>query len=240
MKLCWPDSRRSQNILSISKYFLLPFPSSERFGIPMAISICTLLTLCSITDECNIFEKPCAYVCTAYHTTGCYSHTDCNGECINDYYMFPFHCAWHMISAWYDKLYQLMYALKQVKHVQVLTWKRVRDGLGIGLDTGLGIGLGAGLRSLPPLPRRGSTKRPLSGTAGCWGTAVLRSRVSHVSEILRDALLVIRPLPGVPVAGPSSTVSSSSRAAISLRAQYPLISATKARYWSSVLLSSCT
>jgi len=138
------------------------------------------------------------------------------------------------------QLYQVMYAHKQDKQVQVLTWKRVRDGLGIGLDTGLGIGLGAGLRSLPPLPRRGSTNRPLSGTTGCWGTAALRSRVSHVSEILRDVLFIIRPLPGVPVAGPSSTVSSSSRAAISLRTQYSLISATKARYWSRVLLSSCT
>jgi hypothetical protein len=152
--------------------------------------------------------------------------------------LIPLCMTYDQCTVW--QLYQLMYAHKEDKQVQVLTWKRVRDGLGIGLDTGLGIGLGAGLRSLPPLPRRGSTNRPLSGTTGCWGTAALRSRVSHVSEILRDVLLIIRPLPGVPVAGPSSTVSSSSRAATSLRAQYSLISATKARYWSRVLLSSCT
>jgi hypothetical protein len=69
--------------------------------------------------------------------------------------------------------------------------------------------------------------------------AVVRSKVSHVKEILRDVLLVIRLLPGAPVAGPSSTTSSSSRDAVSLRAQYPLISVTNATYWSKAFLSSC-
>jgi hypothetical protein len=122
----------------------------------------------------------------------------------------------------------------------ILTWKRVRDGLGMGLDMGLGRGLGAGLRSRPLLPRRGSANRPLSGTTGCGSMAVERSKVSHVKEILRDVLLVIRRLPGTPVVGPSSTVSSSSRAAVSLRAQYPLISVTNVTYWSNAFSSSWT
>lgn len=110
----------------------------------------------------------------------------------------------------------------------------------MGLDMGLGIGLGAGLRSRPLLLRRGSANRPLSGTIGCGGMAVVRSKVSHVKEILRDVLLVNRPLPGAPVVGPSSTMSSSSRAAVSLRAQYPLISVTNVTYWSNAFASSWT
>jgi hypothetical protein len=102
------------------------------------------------------------------------------------------------------------------------------------------MGLGAGLRSRPLLPRRGSASRPLSSAVGGGGMAVVRSKVSHVNEILRDVLLVIRPLLGTPVVGPSSTTSSPSRTVVSLRAQYPLISLTNVTYWSNAFSSSCT
>jgi len=52
-----------------------------------------LLTLYSTTDEHNIFDKPSVYVFRAYQCRWCYSQTDCNGECIYDCYMSPFHCA---------------------------------------------------------------------------------------------------------------------------------------------------